>query len=153
MFDIRDHGALPHPMHDAQFYRGVGARRLAAFVIDAIVSLLLGAVAAVLFGIATFGIGFLAFIPAIAVAAFLYRWLSIARWSATPGMLAAGIELRRYDGARFTQADALLHTGLFTVMTLAVLPQMVSAAMMATSPIGRGLHDMVLGSTAINRPV
>lgn len=152
MIDIRDHGALPHPTLDPQFYRGVPARRLFAFAVDMAASLALGVAAAAVFGIATLGIGFLAFAPAIAFAAFLYRWLSIARWSATPGMLAAGIELRRYDGARFTSADALLHTGLFSVMTLAVLPQMASVAVMATSPIGRGLHDMVLGSTAINRP-
>lgn len=153
MFDIRDHGALPHPTLDAQFYQGVPGRRLAAFAIDAVASLVLGMAAAAAFGVVTLGIGFLAFVPAVGLAGFLYRWLSIAQWSATPGMLAAGIELRRCDGARFTSMDALIHTALFTATTLFVLPQMASVAAMATSPIGRGLHDMALGSTAINRPV
>jgi uncharacterized RDD family membrane protein YckC len=152
MFDIRDHGGLPHPALDARFYESVPTRRLVAFAIDTVAALMLGVAIAALFGVATLGLGFLAFGPAIAAVCFIYRWVSIARWSATPGMLMAGIELRRRDGERFAAADALAHTLMFTAMTLFVLPQIVSAAMMATSPLGRGLHDMALGSTAINRP-
>ncbi|MGF1658826.1 MAG: RDD family protein [Rubrimonas sp.] len=153
MFDLRDHGALPHPRLDAQFYDGVAMRRLAAFGIDTAAALLIGVLVAAAFGVATLGLGLLAFVPAVGLVGFLYRWLSIARWSATPGMLAAGIELRRYDGARFDARDALIHTLLFGAMTLAVLPQIASMALMATSPVGRGAHDMLLGSTAINRPL
>jgi uncharacterized RDD family membrane protein YckC len=152
MFDIRDHGGLPHPTLDARFYAGVPARRLAAFLVDALAAVVIGAVVAAAFGVVTLGIGFLAFAPAMGLVGFLYRWLSIAQWSATPGMLVCGIELRRYDGDRLTAFDGLAHTALFSLMTLFVLPQLISVAMMATSPIGRGLHDVALGTTAINRP-
>ena len=152
MFDLRDHGGLPHPTLDARFYAGVPARRLAAFLIDAVAAVLIGVVVAAAFGVVTLGVGFLAFAPAMGLTGFLYRWLSIAQWSATPGMLVAGIELRGYGGARLDAAEAFAHTALFSLMTLFVLPQLLSAAVMATSPIGRGFHDMALGTAAINRP-
>jgi hypothetical protein len=49
--------------------------------------------------------------------------------------------------------EAAIHTaGLY--FTLFFLPlQIISVVMMALGPRGRGLHDLPLGSTAINKPV
>lgn len=152
MFDVTGHGGLPHPVHDARFYDGVPLRRLIAFAIDAAAATALGAVVALVFGLLTFGLGFAAWLPTAAATAFLYRALSIGRWSATPGMLATGIELRRADGSRFGRAEAVVHTAAFMIAFFFVLPQIASVVLMATGPLGRGLHDMAIGSTAINRP-
>jgi uncharacterized RDD family membrane protein YckC len=152
MFDVSGHGGLPHPVHDARFYAGVPMRRLIAFAIDAVAATLLGAAAALAFGVLTLWIGFAAFFPAMAATAFAYRAFSIGRWSATPGMVATGIELRRADGARFGPAEAVVHTAAFMIAFFFVLPQIASVALMATGPMGRGLHDMLIGSTAIRTP-
>ncbi len=145
-------GGLPRPDHDAQFYDGVLARRLIAFVLDTVAIALLGGVLATLFGVATLGLGFFVLVPVMAAVGFFYRWLSIARGSATPGMALVGIELRRGDGARFGAPEALLHTVLFYLVFMSVVLQIASVVMMLMSPYGRGLHDLPLGSTAINRP-
>lgn len=143
---------LPDPIHDAQFYAGVRARRLVAFIIDFVVTAVISVLATLLFGVATLGVGFALAAPIGAVVGFLYRYFTIARASATPGMALVGVELRRRDGGRFDGWEAAVHTALFTVMFVTVLPQIVSVAMMAFGRDGRGLHDAVLGSALINRP-
>lgn len=143
---------LPDPIHDAQFYAGVNARRLVAFAIDFAVIAVMALLVTLLFGVATLGMGFALAAPIGAVVGFLYRYGALARYSATPGMALVGVELRRRDGARFTSWDAAVHTALFTVMFMTVLPQIVSVAMMAFGKDGRGLHDALLGSALINRP-
>ena len=152
MVDFNGIGGLPHPTHDARFYRGVPLRRLIAFFIDAVATLLIGVVVALLFGIVTLGAGFIVMVPVMGATGFAYRVLTLARWSATPGMLLTGIELRRRDGHLFEGGDALLHTLLFALLTMTGFLQIISAVFMAIGPMGRGLHDMVLGTTAIHRP-
>lgn len=143
---------LPDPVRDAQFYAGVRARRLVAFLIDFAVITVVALLATLLFGVATLGLGFALAAPIGAVVGFLYRYLTIARASATPGMALVGVELRRRDGKRFDAWDSAVHTALFTIMFVTVLPQIVSVAMMAFGSDGRGLHDALIGSALINRP-
>ena len=143
---------LPDPIRDTQFYQGLPARRLVAFLIDFMVIAVLALLVTLLFGVATLGLGFALAAPIGAVVGFLYRYFTIARASATPGMALVGVELRRRDGARFDGWEAAMHTALFTVMFMTVLPQIASVAMMAFGRDGRGLHDAALGSAMINRP-
>jgi uncharacterized RDD family membrane protein YckC len=145
-------GGLPHPVRDARFYRGVPLRRLVAFAIDAVATLVIGAVVSLAFVVVTLGAGFLVIVPVMGATTFAYRALSLARWSATPGMLVTGIELRRRDGDPFGAGDALAHTLLFALLAMTGFLLVVSAMFMALGPMGRGLHDMLLGTTAINRP-
>lgn len=141
-------GGLPDPEADWQFYAGVPARRLFAFIIDIVI--VWGF--ALLIGVLTLGIGFLLLGPLIAVIDFLYRVISITNNSATWGMRFVRIELRRRDGARFDAIHAFGHTVLF-YCALAFAPlQLVSALLMAGSAMGRGLHDLPFGSTMINSP-
>lgn len=152
MIDVNDYGGLPNPQTEARFYDGVLTRRLVAFLIDVAISTVLGVGATLVFGVATLGVGFLLALPVMAAVDFLYRWATISRWSATPGMAALGVELRRYDGERFGQVEALIHTGLFYVLMASAILQLVSVAMMLSAPVKRGLHDLIMGSTMINRP-
>lgn len=145
-------GSLPDPARDAQFYAGVPARRLTAFVFDVVAITVLALLTTLLFGVATLGVGFALAAPIGVLVGFLYRALSIARLSATPGMALVGVELRRRDGARLDGFDAAVHTALFMAMFMTVIPQIISVALMATGRDGRGLHDVVLGTAAINRP-
>jgi uncharacterized RDD family membrane protein YckC len=144
--------ALPHPVHDAQFYAGVGARRVVAFLVDAAAIALISGVLTLVFGVATLGFGFAMALPILLAVSFLYRYAALARWSATPGMALCGIELRRGDGARLGEVEAALHTAVYLGCFYTVAPQMLSIAMMAVSPMGRGLPDLVANATMINRP-
>ena len=143
---------LPDPIHDAAFYEGVAARRLVAFVIDAVAIAALSLVAILLFGVMTLGLGFLAAAPVAFAVAFVYRAATLAGWSATPGMALTGIELRRFDGRPFGAVEAIGHTALFLLMFALVIPQIVSIAMLALATPGRALHDLPFGAAAINRP-
>ena len=142
-------GGLPDPDRDAQFYTGVPAKRLVAFVIDVV--LVWGV--AILISLMTLGIGFFILGFLIAVVDLVYRVMTIGAKSSTFGMSVMGIELRSFDGDRFTTGLALLHTLLFYAMLAFVVIQLISVIMMGGTRYGRGLHDLILGSTMINRPI
>ena len=74
---------LPDPEMDRQFYEGVPARRLAAWMIDLLITLLVGVPAAVMFGLMTLGFGFALFPFLVATVGFVYRVATIAGGSAT----------------------------------------------------------------------
>lgn len=143
---------LPDPEMDRQFYEGVPARRLAAWMIDLLITLLVGVPAAVMFGLMTLGFGFALFPFLVATVGFVYRVATIAGGSATWGMRAMGIELRRADGSRFDFAAAIMHTALYTISFGVVVLQIVSCVSMVASRYGQGLPDVILRTTAINRP-
>jgi uncharacterized RDD family membrane protein YckC len=152
MYDMQDHGGLPHPVADARFYSGVPLRRLLAFVLDTVAIFGLGLLAALLFGLVTLGAGFVLFAPVMGLTGMLYRIGSLARWSATPGMWVTGIEFRRRDGHQFGLGEATIHTVLFAICVMTGIIQLVSIGLMALGPLGRGVPDLLLGSAAINRP-
>src|SRR5688572_206878 len=108
-------GGLPDPDRDRQFYEGVPARRLVAWLIDVALILAVGVPIAVFFGLATLGFGFALFPFVVAAVGFLYRTATIAGGSATWGMRFTGIELRRGDGTRFDLGTALAHTAIYMV--------------------------------------
>ena len=143
---------LPDPELDRQFYDGVPARRLAAWFIDLAIILLIGVPLAVLFGLVTLGFGFALFPLLVAGVGFLYRTATITGGSATWGMRAMGIELRRADGSHFDFVTALLHTGIYTIAFGVVVLQLISCVAMLGTRYGQGLPDIILRTTAINRP-
>ena len=83
---------------------------------------------------------------------FLYRTISLARHSATPGMRLMAIEFRDRTGARFDLGTAFLHTLGYTLTISTLLPQLLSMGLMLTTARGQGLTDLVLGTVAINKP-
>lgn len=140
--------ALPNPDRRPDFYAGVPARRAIAFVIDSVAALIL-TVFALPF---TLFAGVL-FFPMLWLAiSFFYRWISIALFSATPGMLFCGVELREADGLPMRSGTGFWHTMGYTI-SMAVFPlQLISVALMLTTARKQGLSDHLLGTAAINRP-
>lgn len=154
LFDayIGDMSGLPDPDRDQRFYAGVPSRRLAAWVVDVIVTLGIGVPLALVFGLMTLGVG-LALFPLILLGVgFVYRVATIASGSATWGMRLMGIELRRQDGTRFDLTAAFLHTALYTVCIGVMILQVASVVGMLATRYGQGLPDLVLRSAMINRP-
>lgn len=147
---------LPSPYEDEQFYAGVPARRLFAFVIDfCIVALLMTAIAIVglVVGFLTLGLGWLVAFLLFISADFLYRWLTISASSATWGMALTGIELRDRRGERLDAGQALMHTAAYYVTVALGIPIILNLLVMFVSPHRRLIHDFLLGTVMINRPV
>ena len=139
---------LPDPDYDAAFYDGVPAKRLIAWLIDSVIVLAISLV----FVLLSVGVLFFVFFPLIFVVNATYRWLTMAQSSATFGMRVMALEVRGPDGARLDAAQAGLHTGAFVLASMFVIPQIVSMVLIATQPRRQGLHDLLLGTAAINRP-
>ena len=140
--------ALPDPARHAAFYEGVASKRAFAWVIDSIIT---GFAAVMILPFTAF-VAILIFPLLFGTVNLAYRSVTLANFSATPGMWLLGIEFRQSDGRRFDAPTAILHTlgTMFTWTT--VLPQIGSAALMAMSPRGQGLTDLVLGTVVIRRP-
>lgn len=140
--------SLPDPDLLPEFYAWVPAKRLIAWVVDGLLILLLTAAVVLVTALLT-----LAVLPLLYVALNIaYRYVALARWSATPGMALMAIELRDRAGRRLDPWLALMHTLIYTGAVLTVLPQVVSVALMLTTPRGRGLPDTLLGTAMLNRP-
>lgn len=140
---------LPDPLHDSQFYDGIPARRLVAWLID---TLLIG-LTAVVVSIFTLGILFWIFPLVMTVTGFVYRWIALGRHSATPGMRLAGIEYRDRNGEKFGDSLSLAHTALFIICFTSLFGQILSIAAVLMTSRHQSLPDLLLGSAAINRPV
>lgn len=140
---------LPDPATSPEFYDGVILKRGFAWVVDAI---LIGLLTALVVPFTLFAGLF--FLPVLyMVLGFLYRWVSLARGSATPGMRLTAIEVRDRFGMPLDSGAALLHTTGYTLSVLVFPMQLVSIALMLISERGQGLTDHVLGTTALNRVV
>ncbi len=144
--------ALPDPIHDSQFYEGVPLRRFAAFVIDFIIITVLGLLGAFIVALGTFGLGTPLMFIVFLLTGFLYRWLLLQHRSATIGMIMTGIEIRNAQGDKMDQSSAFLHTLGFIVTFFFAPVMLIGWFLMLSDPHKRLLHDMVLGSAAINRP-
>lgn len=150
MFDPnKDLSGLPDPIQDAQFYAGVPVKRFVAWIIDVciVLAVSLG------FIVVTLGIG--ALVAPIFMFSFnlAYRIYFLTKQSATPGMRLCGIEIRNNLGERLGFEQAVWHTGVFTFAFMFFFTNMISIVMMLVGQRGQGLHDYVLGTTAVNRPV
>lgn len=148
-FSQRMYSGLPDPDYEAELYQDVPSKRLIAWVIDVVLISMIVAVMVVLsIGIALIFLPFLYFCTS-----FVYRWLTIAAGSATPGMRLMAIELRTREGQRFDATEALLHTAGYAISVVTVPLQLISIVMMLTTPRRQGLTDTIMGTAAINRGV
>lgn len=139
--------ALPDPDTRPEFYADVPTKRFIAWIVDAVLILLLTLIVLPLTGFT--GIFFFPFL--YQMVSFAYRTVTIARSSATPGMRLTAIELRTFRGERLDTGLAAFHSGLFILSTSFVLPQIISVVLMLTGPRAQGLSDHMLGTAALNR--
>lgn len=146
---------IPDPVRDSQFYAGVPLRRLAAFVIDSVVIFLLwvvGVFVGFLFTVLTAGAGGVVAMLLFLGTGFAYRWMMLSYRSATLGMMASGIEVRRATGEKMDNQTALLHTLAYFVTFWFAPLMLIGWVLMFTEPHRRAMHDIPLGTVVINRP-
>lgn len=138
---------LPDPDLHAEFYDGVVTKRFLAWIIDIAFIFVLTLVALPF----TLFVG-LFFYPVLFVTVgFLYRWLSLARRSATPGMRICGIHFLNRNGEPMDTGEAALHVIGYVLSMGTFLVQVLSVGLMLTTRRKQGLTDLVLGTVAINR--
>ncbi len=138
---------LPDPETQAEFYQDVDTKRLVAFGIDTVVTLVITLFVVLLSGF----LGFLVF-PMLWIGVnFIYRYLQISAKSATWGMRIMAIELRDSSGHLLDGQTAALHTAGFCLSLSVPFIQVISIIMMANDARGQGLCDQFLGTVMINR--
>jgi uncharacterized RDD family membrane protein YckC len=140
---------FPQGNADALLTRGVLARRFCAFLIDAFIIGVLAwmlAVGIFIFGILTFGIGWLMY-HIIPLVPFLYYTLLVGGGGRTPGQLLFGLSVwQNADLSPPNLAQAFVWTLLMWLsFVLACLP----FAMALVGPRHRAAHDLLSGLVVI----
>ena len=139
--------AYPDPVSESQFYADVPVNRAVAWAIDTMLIALLVALIVPFTGfLALFFLGGL-----YLVVNFLYRWIGLARHSATLGMRIVGVEFRDARGYRLGGLTGFAHTLGYSLSVAFVVPQLISLALMAFTRRGQSLSDHVLGTVLVNR--
>ena len=139
--------AYPDPVSESQFYADVPVKRAVAWAIDTMLIALLVALIVPFTGfLALFFLGGL-----YLVVNFLYRWIGLARHSATLGMRIVGVEFRDARGYRLGGLTGFAHTLGYSLSVAFVVPQLISLALMAFTRRGQSLSDHVLGTVLVNR--
>ncbi len=139
--------AIPDPLAQPDFYKDVPLKRLMAWAVDAVLTV----VACLVILPFTFFTAVFFFPLLFLVVGFIYRLVTLANGSATWGMRLFAIELRRPDGARLELGTAFAHTLGYTVSCAVAPLQLISVVLMATTERGQGLTDHVLGTVMVNR--
>jgi uncharacterized RDD family membrane protein YckC len=138
---------LPDPEFHPEIYADTVVKRFFAWIIDTIAITLIS-ILTIPF---TAFVGLFFFAGLFVLVSLVYRIVSLARWSATPGMRLMAMEIRARDGGPLDPPTAALHTILYVVMAAIVILQAISIIMMLTSARGQGLHDQLLGTAPMNR--
>jgi uncharacterized RDD family membrane protein YckC len=154
--EVKPHAYDPavHP----ELFEGVLARRFIAFLIDLVIlciPVLLASLFILLFGIVTFGLGWVLFWllwPATVVWALLYYGLTFGSpASATIGMRMMDIELRTWYGAPAYFLLGAVHAIGYWVSVSVLTPLILLVGLF--NKRRRLLHDFLVGTVVINKPV
>jgi uncharacterized RDD family membrane protein YckC len=151
--DIKPHAY--DPWLQPEYFDGVLARRVIAFVIDLAVIMtpvVFAWIFIFFFGIVTFGLGWLLFhlvAPAAAVWALFYCGATMGGpASATIGMRMVDLEVRTWYGAPCYFLLGAVHALVFWVTVSALTPLVLVVGLL--NDRHRLLHDILLGTVVIN---
>ena len=148
----------PHaydPVVNPELFEGVLARRIVAFLIDVIIiaiPVLAASAFIFLFGLITFGLGWLLFwllSPISVIWALAYYGFTLGSpASATIGMRAMEIEMRTWYGAPAYFVLGAVHAVVFWVTVSVLTPFILLVGFF--NPRRRLLHDFLVGTVLIN---
>jgi uncharacterized RDD family membrane protein YckC len=148
----------PHaydPFLNPEFFEGVLARRMIAFLIDFVIILvpiILACIFIFLFGLITFGLGwglFFLIVPGSVIWALVYYGATMGGpASATVGMRTVDIEVRTWYGAPCYFVLGAVHAIAFWLLTSALTPLVLLVGLV--NQRRRLLHDFLLGTVVIN---
>ncbi|MGD9501743.1 MAG: RDD family protein [Methyloceanibacter sp.] len=140
----------PHaydPVAQPRFFEGVIGKRAVAFVLDAIIVLLL----VFLFGLVTFGLGWV-LLPALLIVFLVYNAITIGgKNAATLGQRFMGLEVRMWFGGKVSPLVAAFHALLFWFAAGTFVLWFVDVLWAVFDQRKRCLHDILAGVVVINR--
>jgi uncharacterized RDD family membrane protein YckC len=143
------------PAAQPELFEGVLSRRVVAFIIDVIVisvPLIAAAVFIFVFGLITFGLGWVLFwllSPASVIwALFYYGYTLGGPASATLGMRVMEIEMRTWYGAPAYFVLGAVHAVVYWISVSILTPFVLLVGFFNSRK--RLLHDMVVGAVLIN---
>ena len=144
---------LPDPETAPELFDGLLMRRGAAYVVDCAIILLITLaimLVGVVFGLVTFGLGFIALPFAIPVAILGYYAVTLGSpMRATVGMQMMDIVLTPARGRPLDGWRILIHPVLFWVTVWISWP--VSLLFVLFTPRRQMLHDLVVGTLMVRR--
>ena len=151
--DIKPHAY--DPWLQPEYFDGVLARRMIAFMIDLViimVPVIFACVFIFFFGIVTFGLGWLLFAlvaPGTALWALIYCGATMGGpGSATLGMRTVDLEVRTWYGAPCYSLLGAVHALVFWVTISTLTPLVLVVGLL--NDRRRLLHDFLLGTVVIN---
>ena len=154
-FDFKPHAY--DPAANPELFEGVLARRIVAFIIDVViiaVPLVAASAFIFVFGLVTFGLGWLLFwllSPISVIWALAYYGFTLGSpASATIGMRAMEIEMRTWYGAPAYFVLGTIHAVFFWLSISFFTPFILLVAFFNARR--RLFHDMLLGTVVINNP-
>ena len=137
---------------EPDLYDGILAKRVVAFVIDAVLIVALMIPAALIvfvLGFITLGLAWLLYPALFAVVAISYVGLTLGGpASATPGMRVAGVEMRTWSGQRMFPLLAVMHALIFWFSIGLLTPLVLLVGLLTYRR--QLLHDLLLGVVALN---
>jgi uncharacterized RDD family membrane protein YckC len=146
---------LPHaydPVAQRKLFDGVLGKRFMAFLVDAVIVLLLLAVAAIvvlILGVITLSLGWFLFPLVFPVIGLGYNAVTIGGPnSATIGQRLMGLEVRMWFGGKVTPIVAAFHALLFWLSLTIFFPILLWPLFDSRK---RCLHDILAGVVVINR--
>jgi uncharacterized RDD family membrane protein YckC len=146
---------LPHaydPVAQRKLFDGVLGKRFMAFLVDAVIVLLLLAVAAIvvlILGVITLSLGWFLFPLVFPVIGLGYNAVTIGGPnSATVGQRLMGLEVRMWFGGKVTPIVAAFHALLFWLSLTIFFPILLWPLFDSRK---RCLHDILAGVVVINR--
>lgn len=140
------------PVRQPELFDGVLSKRIVAFILDAVIIVLLMVPAALLvfiLGFVTFGIGWLLYGVLFAVVALGYVAFTLGGpASATVGMRASGLEMRTWNGGKMFPLLAIMHSLLFWFSVSILTPLILLVGLFTYRK--QLLHDLLLGVVMLN---
>ncbi len=151
-------GFAPHaydPLTQPDYFDGVPARRVVAFLIDLVIigfPIMVVSLFIFLFGIVTLGLGWLLFwllSPAAVIWAILYYGFTFGSTaSATVGMRLMDLEMRTWYGAPAYFLLGAVHAVVYWIAVSALTPLILLVGLFNARH--RLLHDMLVGTVVVN---
>jgi len=155
-FEVKPHAY--DPATNPELFEGVLARRILAFAVDVfliIVPVVLAALFIFMFGLVTFGLGWVLFwllSPAAVIWALVYYGTTLGSpASATIGMRVMDIEMRTWYGSPMYFLLGAVHAIVFWITVSALTPLILLIGLF--NERRRLLHDMLVGTVVINNEV
>lgn len=140
------------PVRQPELFDGILSKRIVAFIVDAVLIVLLMVPAALMIlilGLLTLGIAWLLFPVLFAIVALGYCALTLGgRASATPGMAFVGVEMRTWNGQRLFPLLAMMHALIFWFSCGILTPLVLLVGLFTARR--QLLHDLLLGVVALN---